>query len=335
MDQGFTIKHNFKYYQPGLQLGKILLSEAIKKTGLDRTTLRPFCQIDNGRLFIPLESLAKFIVKYRHGSLSHNTGKKWTKNEEKELVKLQSIRETSLSVNRSYDAVKVKRSKRKNNMRGYRVDITFYSPLVFYDPPILDGLVLYAIAKEMNEHRCSYFTPWQQKRGIDGVKELKRFIKYEDKIFLSTQMQYDKESSCEFLDSWKKRFDAKNSKLAGFGKAKRRIDIASGPYRNHNMPLPAKAINKAWWYFIGDGEAVERFLRENIVAIGKKRSEGFGWIKHLEILPEDIKSIKILKLRPIPEDVAGENKIGGQKRIMAWQPPYWEKRNQAICIVPK
>ena len=223
-------------------------------------------------------------------------------------------------------------------MKGYKFTARFYSPPVFFDPPILDALVHYAIEKELGRGstRCVYLIPQKvrgPRPGVDGVREMYKLIRYwEGGIFLSTALQFD--AHPEFLDSWKKRFDSKHSRLVDFGKARRRIDTASGQYRSYNMPLPAHAIREGWWYFIGDGPAVLDLLERNISAVGKKRSEGFGQVKEFS-LEEMVRTPReIMALRPIPKEYADKMGIVGNERIMAWRPPYWSRANQALCVVP-
>jgi len=223
-------------------------------------------------------------------------------------------------------------------MEGYKLTVHFYSPPVFYDPPILDALVHYALEKKLGQNisRCAYLMPQRvrgPRPGVDGVREMYKLIRYwEGGIFLSTALQFD--AHPEFLDSWKKRFESKYSRLADFGKARRRINTASGSYRSYNMPLPAHAIRIGWWLFIGDGPAVLNLLEQYIPAVGKKRSEGFGHINDYVLEPKALAPRDVMALRPIPKEYADKIGLAGNERIMAWRPPYWSRGNQTLCVVP-
>ena len=161
-----------------------------------------------------------------------------------------------------------------------------------------------------------------------------KIIQYmEGGMFLSTRFQYKRE--IEFLDSWKKRFESKFHHLADFGKARRRIDTSQGKYRSYNMPLPAHVVEEGWWLFVGNGQEVKRLIEDNLVAVGKKSSEGFGWIESLTLIERpEITRKNILVLRPTPKKIAEQYGISGNERIIGWRPPYWKRSNQSICVVP-
>ena len=219
-------------------------------------------------------------------------------------------------------------------MQPYELRVKFYSPVVFYDPPILDSLILYCIHRELNKNRCVYRTVAGEEHGVDGVRPMYDVIQCtEEGVFLSTQFLYER--GVEFLDSWKKRFESKYHYLVDFGKGRRRVNISQGKYRSYDMPLPAHVVLEGWWLFIGDGRQVKRLMEDNLVAVGKKSAEGFGWIDSLMLIERpDVARRDILSLRPIPKIVAEKYGILGNERIMAWRPPYWKRKNQSLCMVP-
>ena len=220
-------------------------------------------------------------------------------------------------------------------MQPCELRVKFYSPIVFYDPPILDSLILYCIHRELNKHRCVYRTVAGVEHGVDGVQPMYDVIQCtEEGVFLSTQFLY--EQGVEFLDSWKKRFESKYHYLVDFGKGKRRVNVSQGKYRSYNMPLPAHVVPEGWWLFIGDGGEVKRLIEDNLVAIGKKSAEGFGWVESLTLVERpDLTPRDILALRPIPKPLAEKYNIFGSERVMAWRPPYWKRENQGLCVVGK
>lgn len=217
-------------------------------------------------------------------------------------------------------------------MTGYRLDVTFYSPCVFYHRPILDSILSYCLQRESHRHVGYYAGTWRD-REFEGINRLPEIIAFKGDIPLTTFMQFDQKQPM-YIDSWKKRFEPKYARLADFGKARRRIDTSSGQYRSFNMPLQAHVIQAGWFYFIGGGMTVKRLLDKWIWAIGKKPSEGFGVIDHLEVSMWDLIPRDILAARPVPIEIAREIDLPGVEQYCAWRPPYWDRKNHARCMVP-
>jgi len=222
-------------------------------------------------------------------------------------------------------------------MRPYKMTLSFYSPLVLYDPITLDALVAYVLAKKRNNLAGNFCVPQQIQRRDKEIKhELHNLITHHTPLYPVTMASWFQPlgESVEYLDSWKKRFDSKHSRLANFGKAKRRVNTSSGKYRSYNMPLPAVTIQTGFFAFIGKGAEIVEILEEYIVAIGKKRSEGFGWIKSITLSEADYTCYDIARMRPVPKEIAKRNKIKGALKYCAWKSPYWLRENMCECVVP-
>lgn len=219
-------------------------------------------------------------------------------------------------------------------MRQYRISVNFYSPMVFYDPPMFDALVGYAWLKKNTETMCRYITPHKSRKYDDLVDEgVKKHIKFtSDGVPLCTFMLFDGEP-VDFTDSWKKRWESKYANYASFGKAKRRINTASGKYRSYNMPLPGKLVKSGYWEFFGD-KAVVGLLEKTIWGIGKKSGMGFGIVDDYQIDESKNDELFILKNRPVPLSLARQyGIIDGTMRYCSWIYPYWDKRNFTECII--
>ena len=143
------------------------------------------------------------------------------------------------------------------------------------------------------------------------------------------------DGAIEYLDSWKKRFHSKHVHLVDFGKARRRINTASGKYRSYNQHLPAKVLDRGSFVFIGNGSVVMELMEDYVPGIGKKVSEGFGWIDGLDLTDSELSWNDILLMRPVPLPVAEKYGISGNRRICGWRPPYWLKTNVCECMVPE
>lgn len=222
-------------------------------------------------------------------------------------------------------------------MQSYNLYIKFYSPMIYYHPPTLDAIIAYCLAKEANDKRGFYQLPGKIPDDNKRLDLLHTVIEHKGGGYgvpVSSYLQVIG-PIIDFMDSWKKRFESKYAKIADFGKARRRINTASGQYRSYNMPLPAKIIKMGFFSFIGDGERIMKLIDLYIIGIGKKVGEGFGWIDKMELKESQLTWQDILHMRPVPLFLAENHQItGGRKMICGWKPPYWEKRNICECIVP-
>ena len=224
-------------------------------------------------------------------------------------------------------------------MQPYKLLLKFYSPLILYHPITLDSIVAWCVAMRRSNRRCKAFLPQQLNEKDTGVikHELHQIIQHHTPLYPVAMASYFQPigSTSEYLDSWKKRFESKYAYLANFGKARRRIDTGSGKYRSYDMPLPAIVTLAGYFAFIGKGEQVINLLQNYVVAIGKKRSMGFGWIDHMELQPANYTCYDIARMRPVPKEIAQKNKITGRLTYCAWQSPYWLRENICECVVPE
>lgn len=218
-------------------------------------------------------------------------------------------------------------------MKMYRLDIQFYSPCVFYDPPILDSIIAYCLERENND-RLAFFAGRSSTREFIGVKKLPELIEFYQDIPLTTQLQFKSDAPI-WMDSWKTRFDFRHHRYME-KKSSNIINASSGKYRSFNVPLQARLIQSGYFVFIGEGLQVYELLKKWIFAIGKKPSEGFGVIDKMSLMRfTGFKETFILERRPIPSRIAKDLDIGGFERMAAWKPPYWRKENHVLCITPE
>jgi len=220
-------------------------------------------------------------------------------------------------------------------MRAYKLEVSFYSPLILYDLITLDALVAYALAVKYNNRKGFFCNPQAVKQDNNIIKhELQHLITHHTPLYPIIMASYIQPVlKIEYLDSWKKRFESKYAGLADFGKARRRVDTSSGKYRSYNMPLPAVVVQKAFFVFIGKSDVAD-MINDYIVGIGKKRNQGFGWIRDMKLSNADYTCFDIARMRPVPEEIAKKHDIKGMLKYCAWQSPYWLRDNMCKCIVP-
>ena len=223
---------------------------------------------------------------------------------------------------------------------SYILWLKFYSPIVYYHLPTLDAIISYCLAIEhaRGEGQFTQFCKPQAITGKDlGLNSLDKVIIHKGGAFgvpASSFFQPVGESH-DFLDSWKKRWDSESAHYADFSRGARKVNTASGEFRAYNMPLPAHTVDAGYFAFIGNGEKVVQLIKDNIIGIGKKVNEGFGWIDKIELKNSSLGWKDILKMRPVPMFLAENHGIqGGRVKICGWKPPYWDIRNICECVVP-
>lgn len=221
-------------------------------------------------------------------------------------------------------------------MRGYNLFITFYSPLIYYQPPVFDSIVAYCLAREMDRKRSIVFIQRPQRVPKNEIESFHKIIEHHTCFYPLPMASYLMPIGVpvDFLDTWKKQFDSKFVHLADFGKAKRRVHTGSGHYRSYSAQMPAKAVTSAYFAFIGDGQKILDLMQNNLTGIGKKVSEGFGWIDKIEIKEVEYTHFDIARMRPVPLQLAEKYNITGKKIISGWKSPYWLKENICECVVP-
>lgn len=116
---------------------------------------------------------------------------------------------------------------------------------------------------------------------------------------------------------WHKRFDSQLSEeYVDFQGRRGKVNIGSAQYKNYRMPITVFLIPELSWYLVGDLEEVKALL-EDITAIGKKTSQGYGKIRKWVVEPW-LEDLSHLRAMPDPE---GDD-------IWGIRPPYWAPQNQ-------
>jgi CRISPR type IV-associated protein Csf3 len=101
------------------------------------------------------------------------------------------------------------------------------------------------------------------------------------------------------------------------------------------MPVVVILADRLEWYCVGDIDGI-RDLLNGVLAIGKKRSQGYGMVEEwiVEEWPEDWSEVgpdgKLMRaVHELPENVSGA-------RMMMWgvRPPYWFRENQKVMCLP-
>lgn len=90
------------------------------------------------------------------------------------------------------------------------------------------------------------------------------------------------------------------------------------------------------WHAEGDPEQVLQLLQD-VEFIGKKRTAGFGQVRHWRLLPSDLDGLADAQgqpLRPVPLSM-WHGAPDAIRADAAWRPAYWLPQHRDICAVPK
>ncbi len=127
-----------------------------------------------------------------------------------------------------------------------------------------------------------------------------------------------------------KRFDERSCHK--IDTAMKKLQIDRGHYRAYMMRMPYLPARKITFYINGDVREILRLI-QYLPGLGKKVGYGYGMIKSVSVeeTPEDFSLIKDgVAMRPLPCWFCD----GEEKMMLAWKPPYWDKRNVTACVPP-
>lgn len=190
---------------------------------------------------------------------------------------------------------------------------------VCYDPhePIhLDSLLAWALAP----YHCQGEPPARDEPPIDIPLPLDRW-EMESAWGWRASALFPEGETIQTLQYWRKRFrQGRAEHLEG------RVNIASGPYRDYNMPLPLLLCREMVAWAVGDRHRVEQVLRKHVRSIGKKRAYGHGQVTGIdvEVVAEDLslwREGRAQRWLPDPDGL----------RIVRPRPPYWNLVGALPC----
>lgn len=215
----------------------------------------------------------------------------------------------------------------------FKITFELGSPISFTTRPTFDAILAYAYVHDMLG-----YVPQFLNISESGVLKFENLpIKRHEKgYFLASYMQYDESIAIESIEKWKKRWANKYDYLADFGKGKKRsISIQSGEFKSYDVPFPIIDIPEVWFYFDSDNIAeIDRLIDNYVSHIGKKRSQGFGYIKSKKLEIIDYNPFENDIIRPIPFEFIDKEKFPNvELDFTAWKPPYWNSCNFELCAI--
>ena len=140
-----------------------------------------------------------------------------------------------------------------------------------------------------------------------------------------------------YRDTIYKRFTDKETHKLTHRQQKGRIKTNQGHFKDFMINLPIIITNTITFYCNGDKKELERLL-SHLTSIGKKTSIGGGRIRNITITEtnEDYSFFKDnCIMRPIPATMDVPVFEGMIFQQQPYKPPYWDKNNVCMCIVPE
>lgn len=187
-----------------------------------------------------------------------------------------------------------------------------------------DGVIAYLCARE-RYGQDFYTLPSKTPVPLDIEVPLKKTGKvYHASVLL---MDYDKLKVMRIY----KRFDEQF--IHHLDTKKKKIPIGSGHYKSGIITLPYIPASTVTFYVDG-GIGRLKTLLENLSALGKNTSIGFGKVKDIKIkkTDEDYSMVKDgIAMRPTPIAMLKSYDKTFQTNVTF---PYWDKRTTELCAVP-
>lgn len=129
---------------------------------------------------------------------------------------------------------------------------------------------------------------------------------------------------------WHKRMRIEHAALLKRDAIRGRLQQGEGRYRSYRMPVFTRHALYISWYALGSHAGIAGLL-PFVTHIGKKTAQGFGAVLRWEVNPalEDHSIIgpggRIMRSIPSNEGTL----------LYGFRPAYWDRRNQAVCIMPE
>jgi len=213
------------------------------------------------------------------------------------------------------------------DFQSFKVIFEMTSPILLGHPFIhFDGLILHLLYRDLlsDDYYCL-----PSKNPIDFSQYVRAPLKRTEDIYHASVSFFDTDR--KFATTIYKRFCTEY--LEFLNTKKQRIVRGSGFYRDYMMRMiyiPAKTV---YFFVNGNKTEISRLLK-SVICLGKKTAYGYGRVKSIRVedADRDYSMIKDGKaMRPIPMRMLRDAEV---KAMLAYKPPYWDKRNVELCAFP-
>jgi len=220
-------------------------------------------------------------------------------------------------------------------MVPFTVTAILKSPPAFNNPPTLDALLAAAIYQQtLDVEKAHLDIPLSNLDGVwagssaifdcDVIPRKHPVLKSIGGLLDNTTNMYKKNGRSKYV----------------------KIPKGNGPYQtvmNEITIWETEDDKDCMINFYGHGtlDKVIDLLRSEIMFVGARRGFGYGEVAEWRITETDTDCSLISKdgtpNRPIPVRVWADmgGNINEPTMVAAWAPPYWDKANTSMCVVPK
>jgi len=117
------------------------------------------------------------------------------------------------------------------------------------------------------------------------------------------------------------------------------VNTSSGEFKSYNAALPYAATDSMTFFFEGDAERVVEMIEDHVPAVGKKRSQGFGRIRDVQVTDAEGAVESAIyhngrALRSLPSKFAPTPDPSFRYERRTVRPPYWHAANQTMAVPP-
>lgn len=117
------------------------------------------------------------------------------------------------------------------------------------------------------------------------------------------------------------------------------VNTSSGEFKSYNAALPYAPTDSLTFFFEGDADRVVDLIETHVPAVGKKRSQGFGRIRDVQVTSADGAVESAIYhggrvLRSLPASFATTVPAGVRIERRTVRPPYWHAANQTLAYPP-
>ncbi|MHA1347473.1 MAG: hypothetical protein ACTSO3_13820 [Candidatus Heimdallarchaeaceae archaeon] len=214
------------------------------------------------------------------------------------------------------------------------IKLSLRTPVILGFPFIhFDGLIAHLLARLWLEQKYYTLPSKNPMPIIDNLPMPISSITYQNKqLFRASASHFDvnPEEFAQLTTIYKRFEESQVDKLAT---KKKKVRIDAGLYKNYSFQIPYLPATECLFYCYGHKEAITQLLI-HLPGLGKKVLYGYGTIGEINIkkISQDHSFIKNdLAMRSLPVDFLT---FASERINLTWAPPYWDKRNIALCSPP-
>jgi len=213
--------------------------------------------------------------------------------------------------------------------RPIRVTFFMRTPVALTYPWIFfDGVLAHLLWRQLDPEEFRVLPSKVVDQRIEAILE-RLPLERTGQVFHASASVFDTES--RYVSYIYKRFC---ERYLNFEKVKRRkLERGKGFFRVFRIGLVVVPARTVTFYAKGEPSRIEELL-QGLPALGKKHAAGFGFISRFEVeeVGEDWSLVKDgIAMRPLPVSMLSSY---SDAVMMAYRPPYWSKRNVALCAPP-